>query len=51
MLEREAKRKLKRVPDVFNSKGEAIMMFVYFVAIFGGDIWEDIIEWEKTAIQ
>lgn len=51
MLENEARRKLRRVPIVFNAKGEAIMMFVYFVAIYGGDIWEEIIEWEKTAIQ
>lgn len=26
------------------------MMFVYFVAVYGGDIWQDIIEWEKTTI-
>ena len=51
LLEDEAKRKLKKVPKVYNAKGEAIMLFVFYVVFHGGDIWLEIIEWEKTAIR
>jgi len=37
--------KLKRIPQKFNERGQAMLSFVFFVAAHGGDIWTDIIEW------